>query len=239
MLLVFAGRLDDETSDADALVEYLCVALVGLIAFDLALLVVGDTSRLFFRTLGAVMAVVTVLSVFAVPRILEYAPRRPTRRVRQVGAVLAVLILLVATVPIVYPSPYIYKESRMVPQQQFTGYETMFESEAEGTEFATVRQGPWRSYQAIYGVETTLDRRDQMRRNNIPFKNLSRLQSLYERDHYVTVLKDDRLQEVDLYNEFRYTAAGFDSIDWQTDVHRVVSNGGFDGYLVDKGGASA
>jgi hypothetical protein len=127
----------------------------------------------------------------------------------------------------------------MVPQQQFTGYEMLFEHEAEGVESATLRQGPWRSYQAIHGVEATEERTDTMRRNNVPFKNLSRLQSLYERDHYVTVLEDDRQQEVDLYDGFRYTAEGFDSLDWQPDVHRVVSNGGFDAYLVDAGGDSA
>jgi type II secretory pathway pseudopilin PulG len=239
MILVFLGRLDDEHSDADALVEYLCVALVGLIAFDLALLAAGNTSRLFFRTLGAVMAVVSILSVFAVPRLLEYAPRQPGKRFRQAGAVLAVLLLLVATVPIVYPSPYIFKENRMVTQQQFTGYETSFEHGAEDVEFATLRQGPWRSYHGLYGVETTEERTDTMRRNSVSFQNLTRLQSLFDSDHYVSIRRGDRVKEVGLYNEFRYTAAGFRSLDWQTDVHRVVSNGGYDSYLVDKGGASA
>ena len=184
------------------------------------------------------MAVVTVLAVFAVPRVAGLLPGLPRPGVRQVVAVVVVLGLLAATLPIVYPSPYVYKENRMVSEQQLTGHETLFEHEAPGTEVASVRLGPYRSYHAIYGVETTSIRTGEMARNDVPFKNLSRLQSLYDSDHYVAITDNDRQREVTLYENFRYEASGFDSLDWQRDVHRPISNGEFRSYLVDTGGES-
>jgi hypothetical protein len=239
ILAVFRGWLADSDSDADVYVEYLSVALVGLIGFNLVLLTAGDVSKLFFRTLGAVMAVVTVLGVLAVPRLLSWAPRTPKPRVRQVGAILCVALLLVATVAVVYPSPYITKQNRMVEEQQITGHQALFEHEMADTEVASVRIGPYRSYHAIYGVATTGERVDRMERNGIPFSSMTDLQSQYETDHYVAVSEKDRLREVAVYKELRYSAAGFDSLDWQADVHRPISNGEFHSYLVDKGGASA
>jgi hypothetical protein len=241
MLGVLRGRLDDRTSDADAFVTYLCVALVGLIAFDLALLVAGSTSKLFFRTLGAVMAVVTVLSVFAIPRVLDWLPRRPSPSARQIGAMVAVGLLLVATVPILYPSPYIYKQNRMVDEQQMTGHANVFEHQVEGVEVTSVRIAPWRTYHALYGVETTGEVVNEMdeEENVVPFLQLGSLQSVFAADHYVTISEKDRLREAGVFRELRYTETGFASLNWQSDVHRVTSNGELQTYYVDKGGASA
>jgi hypothetical protein len=238
MLGVFRGRLDDATSDGDAFVEYLCVALVGLLAFDAVLLVAGTTSDLFFRTLGAVMAVVTVLAVFAVPRIMSWLPRRPSPTLRQVGAIAAVSLLLVATVPIIYPSPYMFKPNRMVEEQQLTGHQTLFDHQLSEVQVDSFRQGPWRSYHGIYGVENN-NVRQEMRDNSVPFLQLGSLQSVYETDRYVTVSERDRLREAVVFRELRYTDRGFASLDWQSGVHRVTSNGEFRAYLVDKGGASS
>jgi hypothetical protein len=241
MLGVFRGRLAGSDSDADAYIEYLSVALVGLIGFNMFVLAAGDVSKLFFRTLGAVMAVVTILGVLAVPRLLSWLSRPPKQRVRQVGAIVSIALLLVATVAIVYPSPYIYKTNRMVDEQQITGHEMLFEHEVPGSEIASPRVGPYRSYHAIYGVETSGARASELDDNRISYGNLSRLQaeSAFESDYYLAISEKDRLREVSVYRELRYTATGFDSLDWQVDVHRPISNGEFHSYLVDKGGASA
>lgn len=241
MLGVLRGRLAGGDSDADAYIEYLSIALVGLIGFNMFVLAAGDVSKLFFRTLGAVMAVVTVLAVLAVPRLLSWLSNPPNRRVRQVGAIVSVALLLVATVAIVYPSPYIYKSNRMVDEQQMTGHQTLFEHEVPGSEIASPRIGPYRSYHGIYGVETTGARASALGDNRISYGNLSRLQAeqAFEGDYYLAVSEKDRQREVTVYRELRYTAAGFDSLDWQVDVHRPISNGEFHSYLVDKGGASA
>lgn len=241
MLGVLRGRLAGSDSDADAYIEYLSIALIGLIGFNMFVLAAGDVSKLFFRTLGAVMAVVTVLAVLAVPRLLSWLSNPPKRRVRQVGAIVSVALLLVATVAIVYPSPYIYKSNRMVDEQQITGHQTLFEHEVPGSEIASPRIGPYRSYHGIYGVETTGARASALGDNRISYGNLSRLQAeqAFEDDYYLAVSEKDRQREVTVYRELRYTAAGFDSLDWQVDVHRPISNGEFHSYLVDKGGASA
>ena len=239
MLAVFSGKLRTDDSDADVFVEYLCVGLTGLIIFDFVMLVAGSTSTLFFRTLGAIMAVVTVLGVLAIPRVATLLPRTPRPQLRQVIAIVLVIGLLASTLPIVYPSPYVYKPDRMVSEQQMTGHETLFENQVPGVEVKSVRDGPWRTYQAIYGVETTIERRDQLRQNEIEFLKLGSLQSLNDRDYYVSISEADRKREVGVFRELRYTDTGFDSLDGQRDVHRVISNGEFHSYLVSKGGASS
>lgn len=239
MIAVFTGRLRTDDSDADTLVEYLCVGLTGLIIFDFVMLVAGSTSTLFFRTLGAIMAVVTVLAVLAIPRVARMLPRLPRPQFRQVLAIVLVIGLLAATIPIVYPSPYIYKPDRMVSEQQLAGHETLFEHQVPGMEIRSIRDGPWRSYHAIYGVETTIERRDQLRNNEITFLKLGELQSLSDTDYYVSISEADRTREVGVFRELRYTDSGFDSLDSQRDVHRVISNGEFHSYLVSKGGASS
>jgi hypothetical protein len=169
---------------------------------------------------------------------MSWLPRRPNPTVRQVGAIVAVGVLLVATVPILYPSPYIFQTNGSVSEQQLSGHEIVFEHQAPGTDVVSVRGGPWRSYHGIYGVVSN-DRRDEWRDNGVPFLQLGSLQSIYETDQYVTLEDKDRLRETSVYRELRYTEAGFASLDWQRDVHRVTSNGEFYAYLVDKGGETA
>jgi hypothetical protein len=239
MIAVFTGRLRTDGSDADTFVEYLCVGLTGLLAFAFVMLVAGSTSTLFFRTLGAVMAVVTVLAVLALPRVASLLPRTPRPQLRKVAAVVLVVGLLAMTIPIVYPSPYIYKPDRMVSEQQLTGHETLFEHQLPDAEVRSVRDGPWRSYHAIYGVETTYDRRDRLRGNGLSFGRLGELQSLSETDYYVSISESDRTREVDVFRELRYTASGFDSLDGQRGVNRIISNGEFHSYFVTTGGESA
>jgi hypothetical protein len=240
MIGVFLGRLDDEDSDADTLVEYLCFALAGLLVFDVVLLFAGTASDLFFRTLGAVLAVVTVLAVLAVPRLAGWLTTAtdvslPSPSVRKVGGMVMVGLLLTASVPVVYASPYILQTNGQVTEQEFSGHEIVFEHEAPDTEVAAVRSGPVRFYDAIYGVEEHTERTFRMGQNGVPFKSLDSLQAAFATDHYVTISDSDRQREAGLFRGLRYEAAGFDALDWQPDVHRVTSNGEFRSYLVDKG----
>lgn len=237
MIGVFFGRLDQD-SDADAFVEYLCAALVGLLVFDVLLLIAGDTSDLFFRTLGAVMAVVTVLTVFAVPRLLEWAPISLPTTPRRIAGMVAVGLLLTASIPTVYASPYIFQTNSQVTEQQMTGHEILFEHEMDDSQTTALRNGPWRYYHAIYGVENTEERVSRMKQSGVPFGSLGELQATYATDHYVALRESDRQREAGVYRGLRYDAESFESLDWQPNVHRVTSNGGFRAYLVDKGGSA-
>jgi hypothetical protein len=238
MIAAATGRLRTGDPETNAYVAVLSGGLAGVIPMSLVFLAAGSGSALFFRTLAAIMAVVTILTVLAVPRLKLRSPWTFPSGLRTTVAVVAVVGLLVISIPVMYQSPYMYKVNRQVTEEQVAGHEIIFEHEMEGAEVTSLRQGPFRAYHVIYGVSTTEDRANSMQYDGgVPFDGLSSLQSVFDSDHYVSLTDSDEQREAGVFRGLRFDDAEFDSLDWQTDVHRVTSNGEFRSYLVDTGGS--
>jgi hypothetical protein len=123
---------DDEVG---SVVTYLGVALLPLGAlFGVYFLA---TPSMAFRQLGFLMAIATLLGAIELSRLVDRFEARfspPSVRAVTATAVAAVLLL---SMLVVFPSPFIYKTSGHVSDQQYEGYAHTFEHRAEGVDVDT------------------------------------------------------------------------------------------------------
>lgn len=238
ILILLAGtrRLNADRSDTSAVVVYLSLGLAFLVPASFVLFV-GNSSRLFFRNVGTIMALSTILGVLAlayIPAVAERSRRlRPlVRRVRGFGsrlgraraaiAVVVVLMLMTHSLALMFTSPYIYRPTRSVSEPMMSGYQSTFDHQVEGVEIAGLRGGPSRYLEAIYGP-ARVGGTYSMGRDDVD--DLETLQASLNGTWYVTISDYARLREVVAYRELRFDQEGFDSLDSQIGVNRVLDNG--------------
>lgn len=195
---------------------------------------VGGISDQYFRHLGMLMVFASILGSIALGRIFRYVTVRytvPTGS-RIVGGFL--LFCLVLTIPVVFPSPYIYDSPVHVTEQQMDGYETTFEHQSETIRFDDVRSTTSRYGNAIEGWNVSEDsyyRRDEP---GVPdhFANRN-LPAYYDAPTYLPVTESDRTLDPVLWNGFRFSHRDFEYLDSDPGINRVQTNGGYELYLVD------
>ena len=231
MLAASTDRLDDAPS-RKAMVGYLTAGFVPVLGvFFLTFFAsVGD---MYFRYLSFIMVIVTVLGAVA----LAKATGRMRDRFGDGSARAVVLALFLVLVPLaaatVHPSPYMYQGSGHVNERTMDGYATTFELRDPTIEFAGVRGGPRRMVDAHYGTTSETVRSFPGYESSVPFAVFgNNMTEYYDARRYVPVTPADRVREVELYDGFRYSAAGFDSLDATPQVNRVQDYGGYQLYLV-------
>ncbi|WP_336023508.1 hypothetical protein [Halobellus salinisoli] len=243
LLMILAGALalallvravDHRESRQNALSFLLSAALVlptlGFVAIFLA-----DQGDHYFRFYGFIMVTVSLLAVIAISLLAD----RLERSSGWLGGLLtrqrvwtALSFLFVAMIALqlatIHPSPYIYQANDRVTETVMDGYEQTFRYHDGETPLTAVRSGSSRYVDAIYGTTTAQRINYPGYEDAVPetvFNN--NVTSHYEEDRYLIVTTKDRKKEVELYDGFRYSAAGFEALNTEPGSNRIRDNGGY------------
>ncbi|WP_241430227.1 hypothetical protein [Halococcus salifodinae] len=228
IMIVSLFRRSRETSDTTILIRYFTAGLVVLVPYSLVFYI-GSISGLFFRNLGLIMVFSTILGSIALNRYLsglsEYVSMSTVRRAT--GVAMAVMLLL--SVVIVYPSPYLFLPNDQVTENQMDGYQYAFNHTEQDLSIYSLREGPWRYKQGVFGVENTNIRKNGL---GIPEENLSSLAGRTAEDRYLIVTESARKREVAVYEGVRYDRRNLSALGNQSGVSLVFSNGAVDLYRI-------
>jgi hypothetical protein len=233
-LALLTGRLADDRPHRNAFVAYLAATLVPLTA-AFALFFGLSVSTQHYRYTGFIVVLVTVLGAAGLAAGLRWlGDRHTTPALRTVAAAFFVL-LVPLSLATVYASPFILQPSPQVTEMSIDGHATAFERHDPAVPFVGVRSGPERFLHVHYGTE-------QAETMNVPWAQSTMNSSTFNdgvgddlaTDRYVPVTRRDYLREVVLYRGFRFSADGFRSLSSTPDVNRVVTNGEFRLYYVDR-----
>lgn len=230
-LLSVSHAFDDDATIPQSIRLYLSLSLLPLLGMFLVYFI-GSISKMQFRHLGFLMLMATLLGAVGLCVSLDRLSSAVS--LPRGGFLLAVgfaLMLVLAIAPL-YQSPYIHKQNVQVTEMQMEGYNQTFERQAQDVPVLGIRTEPTRYADATRGVQWT-DERDALYRHTVPFNNLSRLQSTFGSPRYVVVTRQDRKREINAYQQLRFSREGFRSLDYQSGVNRVMSNGETQLYYVE------
>lgn len=229
LVMLRSLRQYEDRSPRTELVRYMTLGLVPIGGLFVLYLVAGGQT-MYFRYLAFLMAVVTVIGSLGIADGVTAIKAR-SRSVAGV-ATIGIVVMLVLSMLVLFPSPYVYQPNTHVSEQQFSGYETAFETRSDGIEYVSIRGGPTRFEHAVEGTGELLGLAavDVA----VPGDALDEdIRAHYDGQRYVVVTQADRQRESQLYSNLRYSERGINGMDHQPGLHRVQSNGGFDLYLLD------
>lgn len=231
LLAVLRGRV---AGGAGTLATYLGAGMIPLGALFFVYFLGSPT--LAFRQLGFVLVLATVLGAVGLCLGADAIGswRSPSAGRTVVAVALACgLVLATATM---FASPFVYKPSGHVSEAAFTGYGFALDHQAEDVGYSRVALGADvnRYADARRGVD--------LRRGldlygfdpAVPPEAFSSgaVPDVYDDPRYLTVSAADRQRTVGLYDEFRYTATGYEALETTPGVNHVHANGYLDLYLV-------
>ncbi|MFC7068803.1 hypothetical protein [Halobaculum lipolyticum] len=232
LLATMSGRVRDRWTDAS--VRYLGVALVPLAGVFVLMFAISAGDQ-YFRYQGFIMVFVTVLAALGLAvvadKVDEVAPAGAGR--------VLVLVLLLVLAPVAaigfHASPYMYQPTSHVPDSQLRGYSAAFEHREADVEFTGLRGGPRRYVDYYYGT--------QYARYGFEFPGYedgiagprfddASYDAAFGETRYLAITQSSYQREVQLYDGFRYSAAGFARLETVPDVNRVRTSDGFSLYYV-------
>ena len=230
------GRIDDDRTDRAALVKYLSVGTVPIVAAFFAFFI-ASLSVLPFRFLGVIMVLVTILGAVAIADGLPFSPSRPSGRAIRRVVVVVFIVAMALQMAHVHQSPYIYRGSSQVTEQEYVGHEIAFEHTDPDVWWAGPRGGPEWYLDAIYGTsfnDTTPGGLEFTgARTAVPYDVFgNNMTEFYGHDRYVGVSRGTIQKEVGLYDGFRYSREEFAAVETTPGIHRIQSNGEFWLYYV-------
>jgi hypothetical protein len=160
-------------------------------------------------------------------RLSDWTVRRlPGARVL-VTAALAVCLVL--SLLVVFPSPYIYKTSSQVTEQEMRGYGTAFEHRAGDVPMATMSSRPTRYADGLYGVYGSgvtnyTGSGDGLVR---PFDfNTEDFPSAYpDQPYYLILTRSDLVTELQVYRQLNFERSAVLGLDADRRANRVLANG--------------
>lgn len=148
------------------------------------------------------------------------------------GAAVAIAVMTVLSLMVLYPSPYIFQPNQQVSQAELAGYDSVFAHENPDIDTFGIRTGPDRFRDALTGTGT-LDSSGFRDRTGVPADAFETgLPTYFGRPVYLVVSDADRVREVDIYRELRYSEAQLTDIGSSPGVDRVQSNGATELYLI-------
>ncbi|MEF8785648.1 MAG: hypothetical protein V5A45_06910 [Haloarculaceae archaeon] len=230
-----AGRLDERVPDRNALLTYLIVAAVPLLAL-FGLFFLSSANTMHFRYLGFIMAVVTILGALAITDGADKLTNSLSRRSVGVGLVVLFLLFLPLPMATMHSGPFIYQSSSSVSEMHYEGVNQTFENMDRDISFAGIRSGPRRLVDARYGAEQskTMEFGGEGTPTAIPDAVWgNNLTTHYDSPRYIPVDESDYQREVVLYNGFRYGQRGFDTLETTPNINRVQSSGEYQLYFLE------
>lgn len=238
------GRVDRNRAWRNAAVTYLVFGLFPPIVM-FAIVFLADQGDHYFRFHGFIMAIVTILGTVGLVTLLERLHELSGRRNTSItgsqvfGVVVFVFVLLVAAqLLVVHQSPYMYQPNQQVTDADFSGHDIAFEYHDGDTTLVGLRRGQGRYIDAHFGRETARGslefpgyRADDAGVTGAVFS--TNLTTHFDEDRYLVVGDRNEKQEIGLYNELRFTRAGFERLETDHRISRVQDNGGFRLYRID------
>lgn len=220
------------TRETGSFVAYLAGGGVPLLV--LFVLYFLSTPTMAFRELAFAMVVVTVLGAIEMSHLFDSFGDRFSNRSSRAVTVSVLAVLLVLSALTVFPSPYIYKPTGHVTDQQIEGYQSAFDYRADGQDFSGIRTGPGRFAHAVFGVDEPTDLATDYHGSGIPETTFQEgnYTETYDDGQYLVVTRADYEREVELYNGLRYTEGGFERLSRTPGVNKVMTNGVLDFYDV-------
>ena len=216
------------------MILYLLAGIVGIIGIFLSYLVANISSQ-YFRHYGFMMVIVSITGSIPLAQILTYISERFRLPSTNGVYTIVVFFLLLLSIPVIYPSPYIYQTSGHVTEAQIEGYETAFNYSHEEIYYSKVRSSPDRYGDAIYG---TMGKSPEYYREG-SFKTVpdhfanQNLRSYFESPEYLAITEADRVRDGDVYKGFRFSNQDFTYLDNEPGIDKIQSNGGLDIYLIN------
>lgn len=219
--------------DLDSIVAYLSVAAFPLVAL-FAVYFVG-TSTMAFRQVAFGGVIATILGAIQLSRSFDGLDRYASLEVTAPLAVVFLAVLVALSLATVFPSPFIVNPSGHVTDQQFDGYESAFDVRDPAYPIDGIRAGPERFAHGVDGLTEPTDFEVRAEGSGVPGDAFAsgRLPAGYEANSYLIVTDADYQREAVLYRGLRYPKQGFERLDRQPGVDRVLTNGVFDLYVVD------
>ncbi|WP_418280270.1 hypothetical protein [Halorubrum sp. DTA98] len=244
VVLHLSGRLDRKRVWRNTAVTYLAFGLLPPLAIFTVVFLANQDDH-YFRFHGFIMAIVTILGAVGLVALLGWLHDVSTRRnvsitrSQVLGVVVVVFVVLVAAqLLVVHQSPYMYQPNQQVTDADFTGHEIAFEHHDGDTTLVGLRRGQGRHIDAHFGRETARGplefpgyRADDAGVTGEVFS--TNLTTHYEDDRYLVIGDRNEQQEIGLYDELRFTRAGFDRLETDHRVSRVQDNGSFRLYRID------
>ncbi|WP_248516614.1 hypothetical protein [Salinarchaeum laminariae] len=232
LLALRTFRSGTSPTTRDALVTYLVAGLIppGLL---MAFVFVADQGDHYFRFLGFLAVPITILGAVAIAESVESLGVRSSGRTVAIALCTLFAVMLVVQAAGFHQSPYMYKSNQQVTDGSIEGYETTFDYRQGDTVVLGIRGGPRRYVDAIYGTHAA-DRSASLSATGGvrgPVFNAN-LTTAYESDRYLTIDDGDYQREVDLYKGLRYSEAGFERLERDAAISRVISNGDLEVYRV-------
>lgn len=231
MITSVFGRSRD-ASDTTVLIRYFTAGLVVLVPYSLVFYI-GSISGLFFRNLGLIMVFSTILGSIALDRYLPKLTEFVSMSTVRTATGVVMVVMLVLSVVVVYPSPYLFLPNDQVTETQMDGYRYAFEHTEQDLAIYSLREGPWRYKQGLFGVENTNARKYGL---GIPETNLSSLAGRTAKDRYLILTEAARKREVAVYEGVRYDRRNLSTLSSQSGVSLVFSNGAVDLYRIEGSG---
>ncbi|TMT86909.1 MFS transporter [Haloterrigena sp. H1] len=226
LAVLFRGRLN-RFPDIPPVTMYLAAGLFAL-GILFAVYFMSVTSEMYFRVFGLMMVFAAILASIAIYEGLLFFSDRLSPTVVQTVVAGAFALLLVLSLLSVFASPYVYRQSQHVSEQQLHGYETAFDNAADGIAFAGFRGAPNRYADALNGQET----RTRAHTTVTPETVEQGPTTYYDTDRYLVVSQLDYEREIVAYRGLRYSEDDFDAIATDPSLDRVQSNGELTTYYV-------
>ncbi|WP_128906154.1 hypothetical protein [Halorubrum amylolyticum] len=234
MLLSYVSRVNWKDVNQRTVIKYLSISFSTLTVIFLMYFLSSVTTQ-HYRQLGLLAMVASILgTVMLSDGLTVLADRFSTRSVVGVAGPILVVMLLLSTAS-VYQSPYMYQQSAHITEMELTGYETAIDNRSDEVIFTNIRGGTARYADAVYGrngsEKMDINRADEP----IPDQvfNRGNMTTYYDDPHYLVVLQRDYDREVIVYNGFRFTSRGFDHLDEQPGVSKLISNDSFRLYYIE------
>lgn len=221
---------DGSRPTEDAVAIYLGVGSLVLLPL-IALYFAGNIAEHYFRHIGFLFLVASIVGALALTRGVASLSSPRGSRLSTIAIVLLFAILLPLSLATAFPTPFIHKQTQHVTEPQIDGYQTVFEISDQTLPLGGIRQAPWRFSDAVHGVTAS-----RFYETTVTNENLTRLDEYYDGGGYLIDTEYDQATEVRAYRELRYTERDFRSLDTQTNVNRVLSNGAVRLYHVPEGG---
>lgn len=193
------------------------------------LYVFGGFSDQYFRHYAFLMVTVSIFGPLFLSQLAKSIPWGENSALIGRTATVLVLVFLLITVPIVFPSPYVYQGSDQIPEANIAGHELAFDHGDRTIPYASVRRSTARFTDAILGRQQTQIRSEGPTPDHFADRGL---RGYYDRQTYLTVTEANRTDEADVYNGFRWSAADFRYLQNEPGIDRVQDNGGFELYLI-------
>lgn len=239
-LVTVLGWADRTKHRRNALISYLGFGLVPVSAAVLLVFLapVGDH---YTRFLGFIFVPITILGAVGLAESISAMETRIEGRATSVSrshlfTVVAVVFVLFLglQLAVVHQSPYIYQPNQQIGEADVNGYGVAFEYHDDETPMLSLRAGPHRFVDAHFGSNTANQELEfPGYKSGVPGDVFStNVTTHYDQDMYLVVRQSNRDREVTLYQELRYSADGFRTLETDSRVNQVQHNGEFKLYRI-------